>query len=478
LFGCTFVMQVLTYLCATNLFIGRIVNGEGKGTPLDRFIHMSRDVLRRLDYGEMFLDSATGDIYSFDQAKGEFYPIANASIHHHKTAQENRIPHTAQTRVSMLKTIQYTPQYFDALDQVYVSNRNEMKCRVLKQHIQSWITHGLGVTSTQFKEFLVPSPGGWDVHPVNSADQENIYQVIAESHRGPMIITLKNIICTKFHVEPKYPETLFVLVNFVMHMSEKIYSEKQRDDVPLSRVRAPGFAKQTMNMGGSTRVAQSGHKHIPFNTATHCGFTFSKRAGPVLVMNNATTANTVKLSLSHDSESSIDTSVSFVQKKPSAFLPKKHTRAFSNPQPQSVPIPSPYEPAPQTKDVFWTRNDIREFLHPGYPIEGKPRTAGGTSRKITVKYVAFPVSSARSSISRSSSVPQISHNTEKTDRQERKASLDRKEKWVSSQDFRRVFASSRLKFASAPSSDPPTYPLLHQFREERKSAWVAGSFKK
>ena len=90
LFGCTFAMQVLTFLCATNLFISRIVNGDGKGTALDRLMHTPKEVLRRLDYGEMFLDSATGDIYSYDQAKGEFYPIANASIHHHKTAQENR----------------------------------------------------------------------------------------------------------------------------------------------------------------------------------------------------------------------------------------------------------------------------------------------------------------------------------------------------------------------------------------------------
>lgn len=454
------------------------MNGDGKGTSLDKLMHMPRDILRRLDYGEMFLDSATGDIYSYDQAKGEFYPIANASIHHHKTAQENRIPYLAQTRASMLKTIQYAPQYFDTVDQVYVSNRSEMKCRVLKQHIQSWITQGIGVISIQFREFLVPSPGGWDVHPVNSADQENIYQVIAESQRGPMIITLKNIVCTKFHVEQKYQETVHILTNFVMHMSEKIYSEKQRGDVPLSRVRGPGFAKQIMNMGAPTRVAQSGHKHIPFNTASHCGFTFSKRAGPVLVMNNATTANTVKLGSSQDSESSIDTSVSFVQKKPTAFAPKKHTRTSSYPQSMPIPIPSPYEPAPQTKEIIWTRNDIREFLHPGYPIERIPKTAGGSSRKVTVKYVAFPVSSARPSVSRSPSVPLLSQNTDKTDRNERKSSLDRKEKWVSPQDFRRVFTSSRLQFATQPISTPPTYPLLHRFREERKSSWVAGSFKK
>lgn len=378
----------------------------------------------------------------------------------------------------MLKTQQYSANHFDSIEQVYVSNRSEMKCRVLKQHIQSYLTQGLSVSAIQFKAFLVPSPGGWDVHPINSSDQENIYQVIADGERGPMIITLKHIVCTKFHIEAKYPETIVVLTNFVVHMSEKMYSERHRDDLPLSLVRGPNYSKQVVNAGMTQRVAQTGHKHIPYNTAKHSGFAFSKRAGPVLVMNNATTAHTVKLGSSQDSESSVDTSVSFVQKKPSAFQPKKHTRTNSYPQVRSIPMPLPLDSMPQNKAIAWTKSDIREFLHPGYPVEGIPKTAIGSTRKVTVKYVAYPIVTARPSISRSSSTPQMTQTDLKTDRYEPRSSQRHKEKWVSGCDFKRVFSSSRVRFATPQEAEPPTYPLLHRFREETKSAWVAGSFKR
>lgn len=90
LFGCGFAMQILAFLCATNLFVNRVVNGNGKGSLLKNFTLVPRAVLKQTEHGDLFLDSATGDLYAYDQVKEEFYPIANCAIHNHKAAQEDR----------------------------------------------------------------------------------------------------------------------------------------------------------------------------------------------------------------------------------------------------------------------------------------------------------------------------------------------------------------------------------------------------
>jgi hypothetical protein len=89
LFACSFAMQMFVFLCATNIYINQIVNGAGRGSNVAGFKKIPKSVLARLDYGDLFLDNATGDIYGYDMAKEEFYPIANAALHNHKSAQED-----------------------------------------------------------------------------------------------------------------------------------------------------------------------------------------------------------------------------------------------------------------------------------------------------------------------------------------------------------------------------------------------------
>ena len=88
-FCCSFAMHLLVYLCATNLYINRVVNGSGKGSPKPTFTKMDRSVLEGLVYGDVVLDSTTGDVYGYDTTKREFYPMANVGLHNHKEAQES-----------------------------------------------------------------------------------------------------------------------------------------------------------------------------------------------------------------------------------------------------------------------------------------------------------------------------------------------------------------------------------------------------
>lgn len=145
LFGCGFAMQTLAFLCATNIFVNRIVNGNGKGSLLKNFKSVPKSVLKQTEHGDLFLDSATGDLYAYDQIKEEFYPIANCAIHNHKAAQEDRTTYTAQARSCMLKSYRYIPQNFESTERIFISSINESKCRILKQYIQHWLSSGLGV---------------------------------------------------------------------------------------------------------------------------------------------------------------------------------------------------------------------------------------------------------------------------------------------------------------------------------------------
>ena len=142
LFACSFAMQMFTFLCATRIFISRIVNGNGRGSGLSQFQKVSKRELMRLDHGEMFLHSATGDLYDYDTAKGEFYPVANVSLHNHKAAQED-----AKARTTILKSYRYVAQNFDDPDHL-CTTQTETSCRVLKQYVQHWLSVGLGVSTT------------------------------------------------------------------------------------------------------------------------------------------------------------------------------------------------------------------------------------------------------------------------------------------------------------------------------------------
>jgi hypothetical protein len=88
LFAGTMGMQMMEFLCACNFQINRVVDGQGKGSSLAAMHAMQRKDWLKI--GEVFLDNSTGDIYTFDSHQAGFSPIANAGLHNHKAAQDNR----------------------------------------------------------------------------------------------------------------------------------------------------------------------------------------------------------------------------------------------------------------------------------------------------------------------------------------------------------------------------------------------------
>jgi len=455
LFACSFAMQMFVFLCATNIYINQIVNGAGRGSNVAGFRKVSKGTLARLDYGDLFLDSATGDIYGYDMTKKEFYPIANAALHNHKAAQEDCECYLDRGKNAMLKSYRYIPQNFDDANRILVT-LNESSCRIMKQYIQHWLSERLGVMARQYREFVVPCPNAWDVHPVNSTDAENIYQIFAESPRAPMIIMHKNAVCTQFHVDPKYPETVHLLENFVKHMSEAMYSEKVRMDVPLNTVLFGSYQQASVKeQVSAVNVAAIGHRSIAHTAAKHSGYAFSKRGGPVLVMNNATTYTTVKAApANHDSSSSDESSYSFTlgghkhspQRKPKHQRANLVQRVATLKGTETSPVPSKTDWAGTT----WSRQDIREFLHPGYPLDSMPKrpqtratsptfSGGKTPVRLIYtpfsycRYKQFPLTQTSQTL-RSADTPYT-----ETARVQLLEARKSKEKWVHNQGFRTVF---------------------------------------
>lgn len=102
LFASTFAMQILVFLCATNVNIGCVINARGRGSSLHEIHQLPREKLNKLSLGDVFLDNSTGDIYCYDAHRNEFYPVANTGIHNHKAAQENE-----KVSKAMLRTHKY-----------------------------------------------------------------------------------------------------------------------------------------------------------------------------------------------------------------------------------------------------------------------------------------------------------------------------------------------------------------------------------
>ena len=348
------------------------------------------------------------------------------------------------------------------------------------------------------------------MHPVNSNDAENIYKVFAESQRGPMILLYKNAVCTQFHIEPKYSDTVTLLQNFVKHMSEKIYTEHQRMDIPLGSVVliSTGKAAMPSPVAGPRASVTSGHHTIVQSVVKHSGYAFSKRGGPVLVMNNATSGAAIKVIRddSRESDTSSDeSSYSFTmhgrRRSIRASDPKAAKRPGRPIQHKATSSLGANPPLSGTDwaTVTWSQQEIREFLHPGYPVEimrNRPKTKGllrtavspGAKPGVKFKFTPFsycrykefaqPEATLRCTTSmgtiRADGTPFIESERALLKEQNRN-----KEKWLIGKGFQTVFRPvSRSEVKSPLVTEPLSPPSRHQFREEVRSKWRAGDFKK
>ena len=224
-FGAACGMTMLVFLASCSHDVRRVVNGDGKGGSLEDAQKLPREDLRQMTRDEVILDNTSGDIYQYDHQRHEFFPIGNVGFHYHKAAQGSAI-----ARSSILKPFTYVPKIVDDPYPAFLSTLHEAKCRVLKQCGRHWLVQGLGL-----QEFLVSQYNAWDVHPLNATQSSSRLFVLAESGRGPQIVTWKgNFVGVMFHVDPKYAQTVTVLKNYVGNILYRFEHESERVDQPLA----------------------------------------------------------------------------------------------------------------------------------------------------------------------------------------------------------------------------------------------------
>jgi hypothetical protein len=408
----------------------------------------------------------------------------------------------------MLKGYTYVPR---AAVEPCKGKSTEAAVRIYKQFVQHWLSVGFG-----FREFLVPNLNAWDVHPINATDKDSVIMVLAESVRGPQIILHHNFVGVQFHVNPKYPATLEILRNFVLHMMKTFLSESDRIDLPLAAVTYNRPSERPSPAGGMEEETKSGQG----KAVKHSGYAFSMRSGePLTVRNNATTGEMVKLkskvspkeSISEVTLSSMNSGVeqssssakgSFVKNR---YKSMEYHANFTVMKAADTGLS--VEEIDGLQPAWKSKKEIRQMLHPGYNVQSIPKhgtVVPGSNLALTkndfqiyekplVKVVSTPRHYCRyskefkhfdveerkmSCLNKPISLKSLRANDSPYVEPERirirELNINR-EKWISNQDFRGM--STSHGFSRAPSTEPLMTPVArHEFRRPTKDKWIAGCF--
>lgn len=369
----------------------------------------------------------------------------------------------------MLKPLKY--RFRD--ESVFVSNCSEARFHIMKMYSTHWVNQGLG-----FGDYLAYCGNTWDVHPINASSEENCYTVLSESDRGPMVIALNNAVCTQFHVNAKYPSSMLILRNFVNHYMSIMHSARERLDIPIRKARfLPASHMLIKGTRNPRSPAEAGQHSVAYTVAKHSGFAFSKRDGPVLVGNNATTYMIVKAnSTSLDSSTELSKTINKSASLSHIAKTKRNSSYLKAERPEECKVSPHY-----VTSSLWPAPSIRAFLHPGYPVESMPKPPNSSlhlSQMYEKKPTVRVVYQHRLAHSKTESWSSSAHIRKRTDinTSEIIPKLEtQRSTWMSRKDFQRVFPKTS-KLDLKVELDTTAASARPQFREEERGKWLAGPF--
>ncbi|CAK79628.1 unnamed protein product (macronuclear) [Paramecium tetraurelia] len=199
LFMTSFGAQALAYLCASNISTHiKITNGNGEGSKLVDFPKYTIQALKNT-HDDYFLDTTTGDLYTYNKVTDEWMPKCNIGIHHRRDAMEYQ---------SIGKYVVKSPAYKPK--QVMLSNQTEMTCIIKKPFLHYWLFKDVNI------EFSIKQSNTWDIHAITFTNPERRFQSLAENNlRGPLIIQCDNIIALLFELDYKQKDQVNLLSNFI-----------------------------------------------------------------------------------------------------------------------------------------------------------------------------------------------------------------------------------------------------------------------
>ncbi|CAD8173936.1 unnamed protein product [Paramecium octaurelia] len=199
LFMTSFGAQALAYLCASNISTHiNITNGNGEGSKLVDFPKYTIEALKNA-HDDYFLDTTTGDLYTYNKVTDEWMPKCNIGIHHRRDAMEYQ---------SIGKYVVKSPAYKPK--QAMLSNQTEMTCIIKKPFLHYWLFKDVNI------EFQIKQSNTWDIHAITFTNPEKRFQSLAENNlRGPLIIQCDNIIAVLFELDYKQKDQINLLSNFI-----------------------------------------------------------------------------------------------------------------------------------------------------------------------------------------------------------------------------------------------------------------------
>ncbi|KAL4433516.1 hypothetical protein ABPG74_002913 [Tetrahymena malaccensis] len=214
LFACSFGFQGLIYLSASNFEKPyNVINGYLNGSQISDLLKSNINP-SNLTVHDIFIDNVTGDILVYNFESSNWIPKGNTGLHYNKAAQEY-----STIGKYILKAPNYQPKSNEE-QLIYLNSNTETICRIKKRYISHWAFKGIDAN------FKVPTKNQWDAHPFTSVNPDKQFQVLAESQRGPLIIESKQMFAIQFSLNEKYPETIQLVENYLLHFIEQYQSQK------------------------------------------------------------------------------------------------------------------------------------------------------------------------------------------------------------------------------------------------------------
>ena len=102
---------------------------------------------------------------------------------------------------------------------LFIQKLTDIRLYIKKSKIGHWLFKGCTA------EFIIDAKNTWDPHPVtisNVSAVGNLYEVMADSARGPLVALHQNTVACQFSLNPTYKETTQILKNFVEQKIQEI----------------------------------------------------------------------------------------------------------------------------------------------------------------------------------------------------------------------------------------------------------------
>jgi len=198
-----------------------VINGDGKGGKLGDLTNLTKH-FSQINTNDFFLDHVTGDLYSYNFDKNEWTAKANTGIHYEKAAQEF---------YTLGKFIINTPPYrvksLNSLETLFISKNTESICYLKKSHLSHYLFQLIPF------EFLISNKSSWVIHTFTFVNSKKAFTVLAETKKGACIIDMKNAIGVECEISDKYPCTILLLRNFILHHLKmiKAFNRNSEDSI-------------------------------------------------------------------------------------------------------------------------------------------------------------------------------------------------------------------------------------------------------